>query len=100
MSQYLPVDTFRFLSEEEINDIDFTQVRDDSNTGYVIECDLEYPSHLHHLHNDYLLAPEHATVTEDMLSLFCKSMNMKHAFTEKLLGTLQNKTNTKFITEI
>jgi hypothetical protein len=95
MSQYLPVDTFRFLSEEEINDIDFTKVRDDSNTGYVIECDLEYPSHLHHLHNDYPLAPEHATVTEDMLSPFCKSMNVKHAFTEKLMGTLQNKTKYK-----
>jgi hypothetical protein len=95
MNQYLPVDTFRFLSEEEINDIDFTQVRDDSKTGYVIKWDLEYPSQLHHLHNDYPLATEHATVTEDMLSPVCKSMNVKHAFTEKLLGTLQNKTKYK-----
>ncbi len=95
MSQYLPVDAFRFLSEEEINEIDFAEVRDDSDTGYVIECDLEYPSDLHRLHNDYPLAPEHATVTEDMLSPFCKSMNTNHAFTEKLMGTLQTKTKYK-----
>jgi hypothetical protein len=46
---------------------------------------------LHELHKDYLLAPEHVTVTEDMLSPFCKSMKLKHAFVEKLLGTLQCK---------
>jgi hypothetical protein len=93
-SKYLPVDTLRFRWEEEINEVDFTQVRDDSNTGYDIECDLDYPSHLHRLHNDYRLAPEHATVTKDM-SPFCKSMNMSHVFTENLFGTLQTKT--KFI---
>jgi hypothetical protein len=83
MSQYLPVGGFRFLSEEETSQIDFTNVPDDSETGFVVACDLEYPSKLHEAHNDYLLAPEHVIVTEAMLSLFCKSMNVKDAFTEK-----------------
>jgi hypothetical protein len=59
---------------------------DDSETGFVVECDLEYPSELHEAHNDYPLAPENVMVTEAMLSPFCKSMNVKHAFTEKLIG--------------
>jgi hypothetical protein len=95
MSQLLPIGGFRFLSDDEIAQIDFANVSDDSDIGYVVECDLEYPAELHELHNDYPLAPEHLTVTEDMLSPFCKSMNLKHAFVEKLLGTLQCKTKYK-----
>jgi hypothetical protein len=91
MSQYLPVGGFRFLSEEEISQIDFANVPDDSDIGYAVECDLEYPGELHESHNDYPLAPERMTITEAMLSPFCKSMNLKHAFTEKLIGNLQTK---------
>jgi hypothetical protein len=47
MSQYLPVGGFRFLSEEEISQIDFANVPDDYDIGYAVECDLEYPSELH-----------------------------------------------------
>jgi hypothetical protein len=91
MSQCLPVGGFRFLPEEEISKIDFANVPDDSETGFVVECDLEYPSELHETHNDYPLAPDHVMVTEAMLSPFCKSMNVKHAFTEKLIGDLHPK---------
>jgi hypothetical protein len=91
MSQYLPVGGFRLLSEEEISKIDFANVPDDSETGFVVECDLEYSSKLHEAHNDYPLAPGHVMVTEAMLSPFCKSMNVKHAFTEKLIGDLHPK---------
>ena len=91
MSQRLPIGGFRFLSDEELSQIDFANVSYDSDIGYVVECDLDYPAELHELHNDYPLAPEHMTITEDMLSPFCKDMNMKHVFTEKLFGTLQRK---------
>jgi len=33
-----------------------------------MECDLQYPIELHDLHNDYPMAPEHLTVTRNMLS--------------------------------
>jgi len=33
-----------------------------------VECDLEYLTHLHDLHNAYPLAPEHLHIDEDMLS--------------------------------
>jgi hypothetical protein len=41
MSQPLPVEGFRFLTDEEISQLDFTQIPDDSETGYFVECDLE-----------------------------------------------------------
>jgi len=43
----------------------------DSDTGYIIECDLTCPESLHQHHSDYPLAPEHLTVSPDMLSNFC-----------------------------
>jgi hypothetical protein len=91
MSQYLPTGGFRFLADEEIANFDFANIQDDSKIGYVMECDLEYPAELHEMPNDYPLAPEHMTITADMLSPFCKAMNLKCAFTEKLMGTLQTK---------
>jgi hypothetical protein len=76
---------------DEINEIDLVNVPDGSDTSYIVECELEYPSELQQLHNDYPLAPEHITITEDMLSPFCKSLNLKCAFTEKLIGSLLPK---------
>ena len=72
MSQSLPVSEFKFMKDDEISRIDFCQVADDARTGYIVECDLEYPENLHDLHNDYPLAPQAITVTEDMLSPYCR----------------------------
>ena len=44
-----------------------------SDGGYILEVDLEYHKELHELHNDYPLAPEKLTVTNDILSNYCKS---------------------------
>jgi len=62
----LPVGKFRFLDDPENFDVD--AVNCDGANGYVLEVNLEYPDHLHDVHNDYPLAPEHMTVTKDMLS--------------------------------
>ena len=42
--------------------------------GYIYEVDLECPSELHHLHNDYPLAAEKIKVTDEMLSDYCKDI--------------------------
>ncbi|XP_064620678.1 uncharacterized protein LOC135483596 [Lineus longissimus] len=49
MGQDLPVRNFKWMK-------DFSQWQD---TACTLEVDLEYPVHLHQLHNDYPLAPEH-----------------------------------------
>ena len=91
MSQALPVGDFKFLDRDEIGCTDFLKTADDSPTGYVLECDLEYPQNLHDSHNDYPLAPESILVTESMLSPFCKSFDQKHVDCRKLIPNLNNK---------
>jgi len=74
----LPVGNFHFLSTEEIADFDLMAVPTHGDTGYIIECDLNYPEKLHKLHTDYPLAPEHLTVSPDMLSDFCSEIKAKN----------------------
>ncbi|EFA08493.1 hypothetical protein TcasGA2_TC006145 [Tribolium castaneum] len=79
MSQYLPYGNFRFL--EDFNITEILNTSDTSNDGYIIECDLEYPTPLHDLHSDLPLAPQHL-----------KPPNSKSKL-EKLLLTLFPKIN-------
>ncbi|GFT24436.1 uncharacterized protein TNCV_3252641 [Trichonephila clavipes] len=54
MSQHLPTHDFSWTDE----DVNFMNVPDDSEIGYIFEVDLEYPDESHDLHNCYPLAPE------------------------------------------
>ncbi|GFY31894.1 uncharacterized protein TNCV_2620311 [Trichonephila clavipes] len=54
MSQHLPTHDFSWTDE----DVNFMNVPDDSEIGYIFEVDLEYPDELHDLDNCYPLAPE------------------------------------------
>jgi len=91
-SEPLPVGDFKFLTDEEIEHLDLTTVADDSPTGYIVECDLEYPEKLHDLHSDYPLARDHLKLTSKMVSPFVRNLQgdgWKPA--EKLIPNLQNK---------
>ena len=95
MSQYLPTGGFKWLSEKQIDNIDLAEYKEDSNKGLILEVDLAYPEELHHLHNDYPLAPEKVKVTENMLSGYCKNIAKKYKIStglvHKLIPTLSNK---------
>ena len=56
MSQYLPNGNYKWNNNITLNEI--LKCNEKSKIGYVIECDLEYPKHLHNNHNDYPLAVE------------------------------------------
>ena len=71
VTQYLLYDDFEWMSEEDISEINLDLVRGDSNEGYILEVDLEYPDDLHDLHSDYPLAPAKLKVSDDMLSNYC-----------------------------
>ena len=92
MAQHLPTANFRWLSSEEIEALDITAVADDSDRGYILEVDLDYPSDLHELHNDYPLAPERITVSPDMYSPY-QQQHFPAEVSEKLSPNLQSKTN-------
>ena len=76
MSEYLPYREFERL--ENVNELDVTSINKKSDVGYFLEVDLKYPDELHELHNDYPLAPEKLTVTNDMLSKYCKEIADKY----------------------
>jgi len=93
-SQPLPVGDFRFLSPIEIDTLDLMSIPEDSDVGYIFDCDLEYPTHLHDSHSDYPLAPEHLTVTREMLSPFAEHLAGKGwRPSEKLIPNLYGKTH-------
>ena len=95
MSQALPVDGFRWLEKEEFEHLNINYVSDDSEDGYILDVDLDYPSELHDHHNEYLLVPEKMKVTEDMLSPYAKQLleelELKGTSTEKLISHLHSK---------
>ena len=95
MSQYLPIGGFRWLTNKEINNTNLAEYKEDSKKGLILEVDLEYPTELHDLHNDYPLAPEKVKVTNDMLSDYSKRIaneyNISTELVHKLIPTLSNK---------
>ena len=98
MSQPLPVSDFRWVEE-----IDESLVRGiletsaESEEGYIVECDLDYPADTHDHHNDYPLAPERKKVAKEMISGYSKELleqlKLKHHPCEKLVPNLASKTN-------
>ena len=90
MCQKLPIGNFKWKNKFKMSDY-----ADSSDKGCIIECDLEYPSSLHDLHNMYPLAPEKILVTDDMLSPYCKQIfndfNLKNSICKKLIPNLNSK---------
>ncbi|KAL9984486.1 hypothetical protein ACROYT_G006784, partial [Oculina patagonica] len=65
--------------------------------GWILEVDLEYPKELHDAHNSYPLAPEKKKINKEMFSPYqkktIKDLNLRPPDTEKLVLTLEDKTN-------
>ena len=79
MSQRLPCGNFKWLTAQEIQNIDITTMVDDYDKGYILEVDIEYPHILHDKHEDLPFCAE-----------------MKHppnSKSKKLLTTLDFKLN-------
>ena len=74
MCQDLPVNGFKWMNEEELNN--WSELSKTKGKGCILEVDLEYPEELHNLHNEYPLAPE----------------RIKFGNVEKLIPNLNNKT--------
>ena len=95
MSQYLPYSGFKWLNQKEISDFCLNSGSENSSIGYILETDLEYPSELHDLHNDYLLAPEKFEISQKMLSNYCSNFENEYGIKiggiNKLVPNLDNK---------
>lgn len=85
MNQPLPISNYswidiynRFDNIKEIESY-ILEYPDDAQYGCMLEVDLEYPKHLHDLHNDYPFCSEH--------------LNVGDSSVKKLVLTLHDKTN-------
>ncbi|GFV25209.1 uncharacterized protein TNCV_4304061 [Trichonephila clavipes] len=76
-SKYLPLKDFVW-SDNNLTEKDILNLSDESDVGYILEVDLEYPSDLHDNHSDFPLAPENKPPSN------CKE--------PRLLTTLERKT--------
>ena len=96
MNQYLPYRGFKWLNQKEI--INFC-LDENSSIGYLLEVDLEYPSELHELHNNYPLAPEKFEISQNMSSKYCLNIaneyGIKIGGVNKLIPNLGSKS--KFV---
>ena len=100
MNEYLPYGGFEWL--ENIDKFDVVSISEynsieKSSIGYFLEVDPEHLEELHELHNGFPLAPEKLTVSNDMLSKYCKKLGDKYEIkvgdVENLIPNLGNKTN-------
>ena len=79
MSLKLPVHSFKWLSNKEIENLYNNQIIQVwEKTPCILEVDLEYPEELHDLHNDYPLCPERVECDKGV---------------KKLIPNLRNKNN-------
>ncbi|GBN31810.1 hypothetical protein AVEN_235934-1 [Araneus ventricosus] len=74
MSQSLPIGNFRRLDSDQVSKCNVSELGANSDICYILEVDLIYPTHLHNMHNDLPLAPEHVLITYDMLSNYSKEL--------------------------
>ena len=95
MSEAMPENDFEWCTQQECAQLDATCIDDDATTGYLLEVDLDYPSELHDLHNDYPLAPEKRAISVDELSPHTRQLreklNVSGRSQTKLIPTLYPK---------
>ena len=72
----LPYGGLKWLNQKEIDIFDVNSIGKDSSDGYMLEVDLGYPDELRVLHNNYPLAPDKLEITYDMLSNYCKKIQI------------------------
>ena len=59
MSQKFPVNGFKWVEEaSQLNEDSIKSYNENSDTGYFLEVDIQYPENLHNLHNDLPFLPE------------------------------------------
>ena len=91
----LPLKDFQIDTNTQLSEILATS--NDSNVGYIIEVDLEYPDALHNLHKDFPLAPTKEKIENGFLSNYQLSLlqkfDQKRIVTQKLVQTLGPKQN-------
>ena len=86
MTLPLPCSNYRFLTREEISNIDFMKTDPfiDGGDSYLLIVDLHFPSSKCLYLSEMMLAPEHRVITEDQLSPYQLDLLQKLEGTQKV----------------
>ena len=79
MSKKLPVNEFKWLDSDKINEINkefIKKYNENDNKGYIFEVDVKYPKRLHELHSDLPFLSERMEVNK-CKKLVCNLFNKK-----------------------
>lgn len=71
LQQNMPISDFKWVKPNKFDHVYINYIEkdpQDSDTGYILEVDLDYPDDLHAAHNDYPLAPDKLIIDDDLLS--------------------------------
>ena len=67
MSQKLPVNDFKWTETNDLSTFNENFIKnydENSDTGYILEVDVEYPENLHKLHRDLTFLPERMKINK------------------------------------
>ena len=67
MSQMMPVRNFKWIEKDDISKFDEEFIKnydENSDKGYILEVDVEYPKDLHKLHSDLPFLPERMKINK------------------------------------
>ena len=76
MSKKLPVNGFKWLDNDVINEEFIKNYDENDNKGYILEVDIKYPKRLHKLHSDLPILSERMEVNK-CKKLVCNLFNKK-----------------------
>ena len=76
MPQKLPVNGFKWVENNEINEEFIKNYNENSNKGHILEVDVKYPKKLHDLHSDLPFLPKRMKI-DKCKKLACNLQNKK-----------------------
>ena len=92
MSQYLPTGDFRKIKVTRSSLNTILRFPDNDEHGFLMECDLEYPSSIHEKTKIFLFLPDKKTIkVDDFLPYMMKTKPKNYKPTEKLIMGQTNK---------
>ena len=64
MSKKLPVNGFKWIENNKINEEFIKNCNENNNKGYILEVDVRYLERLHELHSDLPFLPERMEINQ------------------------------------
>ena len=80
MSQKLPVDGFKWIKKDDLSKFDKTFIKnydENSDKGYILKVDVEYPKNFHNLHSDLPFLPKRIKINK-CSKLVCTTQDKKN----------------------